>query len=187
MKGYYNKPEDTAEAIVAVRGKRAFRTGDRGRIDADGILTITGRIKEQYKLTNGKFVVPGNMENALMASRFVEQAFVYGRDQDHNVALLVPDFVALAAEIEGAPSDPVLLLRDFRQEVRAVLDRAVKAANGNADVRPYEAVGNYAAVPEAFTLDNGLLTPKMSMKRPVIQTKYQHLLDELYRTKEPSV
>lgn len=188
MKGYYNNPTATAETMTKINGERAFKTGDKGRLDEAGVLNITGRIKEQYKLSNGKFVVPGVMENALMNSRFVHQAFVFGRDRLHNVALLVPDFAQLAAEIGanngGQAAD---VLNSHPQEVRKLVDQAVAAANNSPDVKSYERVQAYHIVPEPFSLDNGLLTPKLSMKRPVIQAKYQAVLDGLYSVAEPAV
>jgi long-chain acyl-CoA synthetase len=180
MKGYYNNPQATDEVIVTVNGMRAFRTGDKGRLDENGILSITGRIKEQYKLANGKFVVPGNVENALMSSRYVEQAFIYGRDRPHNVALLVPNLATLAAEIEGASPDLKTLLQHHGEEVRVLLEKARLEANNSPDVRHYEAVKHFAILDEPFSTDNGLLTPKLSMKRPAIEKKYIQLLEDLY-------
>ena len=184
MKGYYQNPEATAEAITTIDGARAFRTGDKGKLDANGVLTITGRIKEQYKLSNGKFVVPGNMENALMASRYIEQAYIFGRDRPHNVALLVPNFAALAAELEGASVDAKTLLRDHGDEVRQLLEKATESANASKDVKHYEAVKNFAILDEPFSTDNGLLTPKLSMKRPAVEKKYATLLEELYANED---
>ena len=88
MKGYHNLPEETAEVMTDDGG---FRTGDLGRIDDDGFLYITGRIKEQYKLENGKYVVPAPLEEQLQLSPYVVQVFIYGDNKPFNVALVVPD------------------------------------------------------------------------------------------------
>ncbi|MEE8526808.1 MAG: long-chain fatty acid--CoA ligase, partial [Thermoanaerobaculia bacterium] len=92
MLGYHNLPAETAEVMTADGG---FRTGDLGRLDEDGFLYITGRIKEQYKLENGKYVVPAPLEELLQLSPFISQAFIHGADKHYNVALLVPDRQAL--------------------------------------------------------------------------------------------
>ncbi len=97
MQGYYNLPEQTAEAIFDLNGQRAFRTGDMGQISTDGFVKITGRFKEQYKLENGKYVVPTPLEDDLKLSGFINQAFFFGDNKFYNVALIVPEFEALSA------------------------------------------------------------------------------------------
>ncbi|MCP3956587.1 MAG: long-chain fatty acid--CoA ligase, partial [bacterium] len=92
MMGYHNLPEETA-AVMNDGGD--FRTGDLGRIDEDGFLYITGRIKEQYKLENGKYVVPGPLEELLQLSPFITQAFIHGFNKPFNIALIVPDRAAV--------------------------------------------------------------------------------------------
>ncbi len=104
MKGYHNLPEETA-AVMTPDG--AFRTGDLGRFDADGFFYITGRIKEQYKLENGKYVVPGPLEDELQLSPYILQAFLDGSNKPYNVLLLVPDRAALTgwAKENGVTGD----------------------------------------------------------------------------------
>ncbi|MEO7093246.1 MAG: AMP-binding protein, partial [Polyangiales bacterium] len=88
MTGYLARPEETAASIRADGG---LRTGDLGRIDAEGFIFVTGRVKEIYKLENGKFVAPAPIEEAITLSPFIAQAMVHGLNRPHNVALLVPD------------------------------------------------------------------------------------------------
>lgn len=85
MVGYYNLPHETEEVIFEAYNKRWFRTGDLGRVGSNGVLRITGRVKEQYKLTNGKFVVPGPIEDLLKLSRYVSNAFVFGENLPYSI------------------------------------------------------------------------------------------------------
>ena len=92
MKGYYKHPDDTAAAFTSDGG---FRTGDIGCLDAEGFLSITGRIKEQYKLENGKYVIPASLEEQLKLSPFIANALVYGDNRPYNVALIVANATAV--------------------------------------------------------------------------------------------
>ena len=76
-----------------------FHTGDMGRTDDDGYIRVTGRLKEQYKLENGKYVVPTPIEEAIGMSRFISQCVLYGDNRPHNVVLIVPDWVAIRTEL----------------------------------------------------------------------------------------
>ena len=100
MHGYHNRPEEDAKIFTADRG---LRTGDMGYVDDDGYLYITGRIKEQYKLENGKYVVPSPLEEQLKLSPYIGNVMLYGANKPHNVALVVLNLVNLAkwAEREG--------------------------------------------------------------------------------------
>src|SRR5690606_10266852 len=88
MQGYHNRPEENAAVFTQDGG---FRTGDMGYLDSDGYLYITGRIKEQYKLENGKYVVPTQLEEAIKLSPFVANIMVHGANKPFNVAVIVPD------------------------------------------------------------------------------------------------
>ena len=92
MHGYHNKPEATRGTMTVDGG---FRTGDRGRIDEDGYLFITGRIKEQYKLQNGKYVFPGALEEDIRLLPNVANAMLSGEGKGFNVCLIIPDFEVL--------------------------------------------------------------------------------------------
>ncbi|MCZ7686637.1 MAG: AMP-binding protein [Sandaracinaceae bacterium] len=98
MRGYHNRPEENAAAFTSDGG---FRTGDLGHVDQEGYLFITGRIKEQYKLENGKYVMPGVIEEELKLSPLVANAMIYGDGRPYNIALVVPDGAALADRAEA--------------------------------------------------------------------------------------
>ncbi|MDA8017202.1 MAG: long-chain fatty acid--CoA ligase [Thermoanaerobaculia bacterium] len=175
MKGYHNLPEETDEVITE---DGAFRTGDLGRLDADGFLFITGRLKEQYKLENGKYVVPAPLEEILQLSPFVTQAFIHGANRPFNVALVVPDRVAVEkwAQSNGIRGDYEEILTN--DKTRGLIDGELEKHSGS--FKGYERPRAFTVVAEEFTVDNGLLTPKMSVKRRKVIDRYGDLLDGLY-------
>jgi len=172
MQGYYNLDSQTADVI---REDGSFRTGDLGRLDGDGYLWITGRIKEQYKLENGKYVVPSPLEDQLQLNGNILQAMVYGMNKLNNVAIIVPDFPALAgAGFTGSPEE---LCKDegVRAHIRAAID-----SQHSEIFKGFERIKDFRLVPEEFSVDNDMLTPKMSLKRRNVIKAYQHLIDEMY-------
>ncbi len=175
MQGYHGLPEANAEVFVEGGG---FRTGDMGYLDEDGFLYITGRIKEQYKLENGKYVVPGPLEEQLQLSMFINQAFVDGTNQPFNVALIVPDGPTLTkwAADNGVSGDLAALCENER--VQALLRQEIDKHSG--EFKQFEKVKRFAIIAEEFTVENGLLTPKMSVKRRKVVEKYGDRLAALY-------
>lgn len=183
MQGYHGLPEATAEVMVEVDGKQAFRTGDMGRLSQDGFLSITGRFKEQYKLENGKYVVPTLLEDQLKLSGFITQAFIYGDNKPFNVCLIVPDFEAIqkwakSDEGGGVSGDlsPEALCADAR--VHAKIGEEL-AAYG-AEFKHFEQPKRWKLLVEDFSPENGLMTPKMSVRRRAVTARYQDELDKLY-------
>ena len=180
MVGYWQLPEQTAEALASFEGRRAFRTGDLGSLSTDGVLQIRGRIKEQYKLENGKFVVPGPIEDTLrLTSKFIAQVFVHGLNEAFNVMLLVPDMTAVHQQLGGSGA---VELSDPR--VQALLEEDLRAGLGSSafqgGVKGYEIPRRYTWLEEEFSVENGLLTPKLSMKRMSIQDTYAERLKAMY-------
>jgi long-chain acyl-CoA synthetase len=177
MKGYFKRPEET-RAIFAPDG--GLRTGDMGYVDAGGFLFITGRIKEQYKLENGKYVVPSPLEEQLKLSPYVANVMVYGDNRPHNVALVVANVPALAkwaqAERVHLPTDTNALLSDER--VRALFAEEIARCSGS--FKSYEAILDFALIGSDFTTDNGMLTPKQSLRRRRVLDAYGPLIDDLY-------
>ena len=178
MQGYHNLDDQTADVI---REDGAFRSGDLGRLDSDGYLFITGRIKEQYKLENGKYVVPAPLEDQLQLSGFIAQSMVYGDNKLYNVAVIVPDFPAIQDWAKDNGVDPSLspeaLCKD--EKVRAKIREEVEKQQQSI-FKGYERVKDFRLVHEEMTVENDMLTPKMSMKRRNVIRAYQHLLDEMY-------
>lgn len=174
MRGYHERPEENAAAFTADGG---FRTGDLGHLDPDGFLHITGRIKEQYKLENGKYVMPTAVEDELKLSPFIANAMVYGDGRPYNVALVVPDRAALTewAEREGVglDGDPLASPR-----VHALLMGELEARRES--LRTYEVPKRLLLLREDFTTDNGLLTPTLKLKRAEVLRRHREQIERLY-------
>ena len=176
MQGYHNKPEATAAVMTPDGG---FRTGDRGRLDEEGFLFITGRLKEQFKLENGKYVFPVAIEEDIKLNHYIENAMIYGEGREFNVALIIPDFVALDkwAEKNNLPKDHAELLK--KDETKKFLENEIinqlKGAYGS-----YEIPRKFIFIAEPFSLENGMLTQTMKLKRRVVFDKYQDQIKALY-------
>jgi long-chain acyl-CoA synthetase len=173
MKGYYGLPVDTAEVL---RPDGLLRTGDMGHLDADGYLVISGRIKEQYKLENGKYVVPAPIEETLRISPLIANCILYGADRPYNVVLVVPDHDGLRQRIDFEGTAPFDTMRDPRvqrwllQEIRTL----------SREFRSFERPKRIAVCDQDFTVENGLLTPSLKPKRDEIVRRFRTRLDALY-------
>ncbi len=173
MLGYHGDPNATAERLTADGG---CRTGDLGYLDVDGYLFITGRMTEQYKLENGKFVVPSPLEEDLKLSPFIANALVYGLNRPHNVAVIVLDLATLGpwADSRGiALDDPTV-----SSEVRALIAGEIEGRG--AGWRSFERVRAFHLVTEDFSTDNGLLTPSLKVRRERVVALYADALAALY-------
>lgn len=185
MIGYHNKPEQTKEVIVEMNGMRGVRTGDRGRLDEDGFLFITGRFKEEYKLANGKYVHPDTIEREMKILPWILNAVVTGAGHEYNVGLIVPDMTVLkrVAEEMNLSIDPKDLFdpsnsegQKFKELLTAEVQNHLKKIVGS-----YEIPRKFEFVMEDFTLDNGMLTQTMKLKRRVVMDKYGDKLESLYK------
>lgn len=179
MMGYYNMPEETAKVMTPDGG---FRTGDLGRFDADGFLYIVGRVKEQYKLENGKYVAPAPLEEKLQLSPYILQAMIYGDNKPFNVAVIVPDFTTLnefaqANGISTTSRDELLQNPKVREVLQQQIDQY------SSDWKSYERPKTFVALSEEWTVENDMLTPKLSLKRRNMMKKYQGVIDALYAPK----
>jgi len=176
MKGYHNKPEATAEVMTSDGG---IRTGDRGRLDEDGFLFITGRIKEQFKLENGKFVFPASLEEDIRLIPSVENAMIYGENKPYNVCLIVPDFLVLAkyAKDRGFPADPKSIAEnpEIQEMIRNEVISSLTGKYGG-----YEIPKKFLFLHENFTVENGTLTQTMKLKRRVVVSRFKDMIEKLY-------
>jgi long-chain acyl-CoA synthetase len=176
MKGYYKKPEATAEAIDS---EGWFHTGDIGELSEGKYLKITDRKKEIFKTSGGKYVAPQLVENKLKESMLIEQAIVVGEGQKFPSALLIPDFNALkewCSRNEVDYSDDSQIIKN--QQVKAKFDEEVKVLM--KDIAQYEQVKKVELLPKLFTIDSGELTPTLKLKRKVIHGKYKELIEGMY-------
>ena len=176
MKGYHNRPEETRSVMTPDGG---FRTGDRGRLDKDGFLYITGRIKEQYKLENGKYCSPAALEEEICLTPFVQQAVVYGEGRPYNICVVVPDFEVLQnyAKGKGLPTDiPTLIAR--QDIVEMISQDITKALTGR--IGSYEIPKKFILLPEPFSVEDGTLTQTMKLKRNIVLAKLKDQIEALY-------
>ncbi|MES2797531.1 MAG: AMP-dependent synthetase/ligase [Bacteroidota bacterium] len=176
MKGYYNKPEATAEAIDS---EGWFHTGDIGTLIEGKYLKITDRKKEIFKTSGGKYVAPQQIENKLKESIYIEQCMVVGENQKFPSALIVPDFAALkewCATHEIPYTNDTEIIKN--QLVRVHFDKEVEQLM--VEVAQWERVKKIALLPRLFTIDDGELTAKLSLKRKAITEKNKALIEALY-------
>jgi long-chain acyl-CoA synthetase len=180
MIGYLNKPEETAKAID---NEGWFHTGDQGRFDNYGNLIITGRIKELIVTSYGKNIAPVPIEQKLSESKFIEQIMLYGDKKKCIIALIVPNqkFIEnYAKENSITFNNYVELLQE--EEVKKVICNEIKTSN--LCLAPYEQVKSFALLAEPFTIENGLLTPTLKVRRNEIVKKYRDLIESLYKDLE---
>ncbi len=161
MKGYFNQPEATAEAIDK---EGWLHTGDIGMLDADGFLFITDRKKDLIKTSGGKMVAPQNLENALKADPLIADCVVIGDKRKYITALVVPN----SERLEGTP----------QEKIRQMIGQRVEALNKT--LAPFEQIKKFTLLAESFTLASGELTPTLKVKRRVIAEKYASQIDAMY-------
>jgi long-chain acyl-CoA synthetase len=180
MQGYHNQPEATRAVMT---GDGGLRTGDRGRVDPDGFLFITGRIKEQYKLENGKYVFPAAIEEAIKLLPWVENAMIVGEGRPFNVCLVVPDLTVLgnyarANRLSGGPDQWIA-----QAGIREMIAEAITGLLA-ANFRGYEIPRQFLWLRENFSLENGTLTQTMKLKRRHVLARYRDRIESLYAQRE---
>lgn len=158
MLGYYLEPEKTAEALV----DGWLHTGDKGELDSDGYLRITGRVKDIFKTSKGKYVAPAPIEGEIAKSPHVEQVCVMGSNLDQPLAL-----------IELSPAARLLPVELLSAELEASL------AHLNSQLQPHERLSHFVLVREPWTSANGCMTPTMKIRRNVLEVRYAELVAAL--------
>jgi len=180
MKGYYNNPEATAEAIDA---DGWFHTGDIGEFDADGFLKITDRKKNILVTSAGKNVAPAPMENALVSSPYIEQVVVIGDNRNFISALIVPAFEAVEAylsEMDKDVSDPNAMIEHV--DVIALINEEVNSAMES--FAKYERIKKFSLLPRLLTIEDGELTPTLKVVRRVVLSHFEDNVNDIYTTDE---
>lgn len=175
MEGYHNLPAVTKQTLTTDGG---LRTGDLGRFDADGYLYITGRCKEIYKLATGRYVAPAPLEEQLQLSPFIHQCVLFGADESHNVALIVPvlDVLVDWAMQHDLGTFTEVILKDPRTHRLF----ASEIAKYSERFRAFERIHHFLLVGEPLTVENGMLTPTLKLRRSVAIGKYGARLKALY-------
>jgi long-chain acyl-CoA synthetase len=182
MRGYYQKPAETQEALSA---NGWLRTGDIGYLDPDGYLVVTDRKKDLLKTAAGKFVAPQPIENNLKSSPFILNAAVVGDKRKFVAALVVPHF----SNVEARAAD---VGRHFSSHAELVADPWVHELIGEeikrltAHLAQYETIKRFVLLDEDFTFENGELTHTLKLKRRVIEQRYHNTVEQLYADVEES-
>ena len=177
MQGYYKDPALTASVMTG----KYFHTGDKGEIDAEGFLKITGRKKEIFKTSGGKYISPALLENEMKESRFIEQILVIGEGQKMAAAIVQPNFSFVS---EWAKRHGHSIGTSFEDLIsnQQVKDRIMEEIDhGNKKFGKWETIKKIELTPEEWTVDNELLTPTFKPKRSEIIKKYKHLYDNIYQ------
>lgn len=176
MRGYYNKPEATAEVMQ----DGWFRTGDAGKIDEEGNLRITDRIKDLMKTSGGKYIAPQKLETTLINDQFIEQIAVIGDQRKYVTALAVPAFGPLKAYAiqQNIVFDTIedlltnnLIIEFFEKRFEEL----------QHEFSRFEKIKKFTLLPKEFTIEAGEITSTLKLKRKVIQEKYKHLIDKMYK------
>jgi long-chain acyl-CoA synthetase len=180
MRGYWRNAHATAEVLTADGG---FRTGDTAVWTASGHLRITGRLKEQFKLANGRYVSPAPLEEALLAHPAVAAVVVDGRGKSAPFAIVVPHARALADLLaaDGVHVAPELGLRALCAQPRSaalVLD-ALRPIFTERPFRKFEALQAVVLDPNEWSVANGLLTPSLKTKRQPVLASHAESIDAL--------
>jgi long-chain acyl-CoA synthetase len=196
MKGYYKNPEATAKAIDS---EGWFDTGDLGWVTPDNDLVLTGRAKDTIVLTNGENIEPQPIEDACLRSPYIDQIMLVGQDERSLGALIVPNLEALKQwaasqnlhlrlpeEIEehktGDPSEAFrtaidLDSKEVQSLFRAELNREVQNRPG---YRPDDRIGPFRLILEPFSIENGMMTQTLKIRRPVVTERYRDIINGMF-------
>lgn len=176
MLGYHNKPEETRKAID---NEGWFHTGDQGQFDRFGNLIITGRIKELIVTSYGKKIAPIPIEEKICRCGYIEQVMLYGDNKNFIVALVVPN----KKQIERYAQKHNITCKDYNElvvndKIKNLLNQEIEQAT--VDLSPYEKIKTFTIIPEGFTIDNGMLTPTLKLRRNKVLEKYKPLIEAMY-------
>ncbi|HEX8287363.1 MAG TPA: long-chain fatty acid--CoA ligase [Pyrinomonadaceae bacterium] len=176
MRGYFNKPEETAKVIDE---DGFYHTGDVGYQDADGHFYVTDRIKDLFKLSNGKYVAPLQVESLLKQSPLVSQAVVVGSGRKQVGALIVPDWDSLKQTLAEEGIDANGSREELCENPHVVKRVQRDAVELTRELNDYERVKRVYLLPREFSIDKGEMTPTLKIKRGVIDDKYEEAIDEI--------
>jgi long-chain acyl-CoA synthetase len=176
MRGYYNKPEATADVLK----DGWFHTGDIGTIDEGGYLRITDRKKDLLVTSGGKKIAPQPIEALLKRSPLISEAVLLGDRRKYAAALIVPEFAALERRLQSLNRPPASSRDELiaRTDVIALYQEVIDALNH--ELSQFERIKRIALLASEFTIDSGELTPSMKVKRKVVEQKYAVQIEALY-------
>lgn len=176
MKGYYNKPEETARAIDA---DGWFHTGDCGEMTDTGQIILTERLKDLYKTSNGKYIAPQVLETMLGQDKYIEQVAIIGDGRKYVSALIVPDFEELKAYAEKKH----ITYRSVEElvnnaDIHKMLEDRIN--DYQKDMASYEQIKRFVLLPKPFSMETGELTNTLKIRRAVVNKRYAPLIDAMY-------
>ena len=176
MKGYYKKPQETAEAFTA---DGFLKTGDAGEFDANGNLYITDRIKELMKTSNGKYIAPQVLESKIGKDKFIEQIAVIADAKKYVSALIVPCYTALeeyAKQVNIKYQDRLEMLKN--SEIIQMLERRINDLQ--KELAGWEQIKRFTLLPQAFSTQLEEITPTLKLRRKVILQRYKEQIEAMY-------
>ena len=176
MKGYYKKPQETADAFTA---DGFLKTGDAGEFDAEGNLYITDRIKELMKTSNGKYIAPQVLESKIGKDKFIEQIAVIADAKKYVSALIVPCYAALeeyAKQVNIKYQDRLELLK--HSEILQMLEQRINELQ--KELAGWEQIKRFTLLPQAFSTQLEEITPTLKLRRKVILQRYQAQIEAMY-------
>ncbi len=176
MRGYYNKPEETAKAIDQ---DGWFHTGDCGELTEKGHLVMTERLKDLYKTSNGKYIAPQMLETLLAQDKYMAQVAVIGDGRKYVSALIVPDFDELSMwatkrKIKFKNNEELVNNPKTHEMIEKLINEYQK------NLASYEQIKRFVLLPRPFTMESGELTNTLKIKRAVINKRYAKLIDAMY-------
>ena len=176
MKGYYKNSKLTSETI-----KNDFlHTGDIGKIDKDGFLKITDRKKQLFKTSGGKYIAPQVIENKMKRSPFIEQIMVIGEGEKMPSALIQPDFEYIKKWLQKNKFNFLDDFKDICKKEELLIKITHEIDKINQEFGDWERIKKFELTPQIWSIENGLLTPTMKLKRKSILKKFIHLKEKIY-------
>ena len=177
MKGYYKKPEETA-AVFTEDGW--LKTGDAGKLTAQGSLVITDRIKDLMKTSNGKYIAPQPIENLFLNNNFFNQIMMIAEGRPYATALIVPNFEALEKElgkmnIAEAETEKIVKHPKVQEFYTNLINDIQK------DLTGFEKVKKFTLMPSEFEISSGEVTPTLKIRRAIVAQKYADLINAMYK------
>ena len=176
MRGYYNKPKETAEAFTA---DGWLRTGDAGYIDDSGALFLTDRLKDLFKTSNGKYIAPQAIETLLGEDKYVDTVAVIGDKRKFVSALIVPDFDALK-DFAAKEKISYHSMKELVDNPRVVELMRLHIEQKQKGLASYEKIKKFTILPRPFTMEGGELTNTLKIKRAAISKLYAKEIDAMY-------
>ena len=176
MKGYYRKPEETARVFTE---DGWFRTGDAGKINDEGALALTERLKDLFKTSNGKYIAPQALETRLGEDKYIDQVAVIGDQRKYVTAIIIPAFEALK-EYAAQKHIQYRTLEDLvkNQKIHALISERIDALQKN--FARFEQIKRFTLLPRAFSMEKGELTNTLKIRRSVINLLYKEEIEAMY-------